>query len=165
MLHMKLLFCCLIASPLVSAVAAEEKKETSSMNDSKKEVAVIKTTEGEMVVRILARCRPEDGREFQETGELRFLRRHRISSHHQGFHDPGRRSVYQGSGEIEPYGRADPAIKIKAEFNDRPHERGVLLMARFRDPDSAGSQFFICLAPRNASRSSIHGVRQIDQRR
>ncbi|HTL58630.1 MAG TPA: peptidylprolyl isomerase, partial [Candidatus Limnocylindrales bacterium] len=38
---------------------------------------------------------------------------------------------------------------IKAEFNDRRHERGVLSMARSSDPDSAGSQFFICLA--NAS--------------
>ncbi len=32
-----------------------------------------------------------------------------------------------------------------AEFNDRPHLRGVLSMARSVDPNSAGSQFFICL--------------------
>ncbi|PYJ29844.1 MAG: peptidylprolyl isomerase, partial [Verrucomicrobia bacterium] len=36
---------------------------------------------------------------------------------------------------------------IKAEFNDHPHERGVISMAREPDPDSAGSQFFICLGP------------------
>jgi peptidyl-prolyl cis-trans isomerase B (cyclophilin B) len=45
------------------------------------------------------------------------------------------------------YGTGDPGYKIKAEFNDHPHERGVLSMARSSDPDSAGSQFFICLAP------------------
>src|SRR5216117_1500705 len=45
------------------------------------------------------------------------------------------------------YGQGDPGYKIKAEFNDHPHERGVLSMARASDPDSAGSQFFICLAP------------------
>jgi peptidyl-prolyl cis-trans isomerase B (cyclophilin B) len=35
---------------------------------------------------------------------------------------------------------------VNAEFNDRKHVRGVLSMARSRDPNSAGSQFFICLA-------------------
>jgi peptidyl-prolyl cis-trans isomerase B (cyclophilin B) len=44
------------------------------------------------------------------------------------------------------YGMGDPGYKIKAEFNDRKHEKGVLSMARSSDPDSAGSQFFICLA-------------------
>jgi peptidyl-prolyl cis-trans isomerase B (cyclophilin B) len=44
------------------------------------------------------------------------------------------------------WGTGDPGYKIKAEFNDRPHVRGVLSMARSADPDSAGSQFFICLA-------------------
>jgi len=35
---------------------------------------------------------------------------------------------------------------LKAEFNARPHRRGTLAMARASDPDSAGSQFYICLA-------------------
>ena len=42
------------------------------------------------------------------------------------------------------WGTGDPGYKIKAEFNDRKHVRGVLSMARSADPDSAGSQFFIC---------------------
>ena len=42
-----------------------------------------------------------------------------------------------------PAGRA---ISIKAEFNKRKHERGVIAMARTRIPDSAGSQFYITLA-------------------
>jgi peptidylprolyl isomerase len=36
---------------------------------------------------------------------------------------------------------------IKAEFNAEPHVRGTVSMARAQDPDSADSQFFICLAP------------------
>jgi len=36
--------------------------------------------------------------------------------------------------------------KLKAEFNDEPHVRGTVSMARARDPDSADSQFFICFA-------------------
>ena len=33
---------------------------------------------------------------------------------------------------------------LKSEFNDVPHERGTLSMARSADPNSANSQFFIC---------------------
>ena len=36
-----------------------------------------------------------------------------------------------------------PGYTIKAEFNDTPHKRGVLSMARAKNPDSAGSQFYI----------------------
>jgi peptidyl-prolyl cis-trans isomerase B (cyclophilin B) len=39
-----------------------------------------------------------------------------------------------------------PGHRVKAEFNSQPHKRGVLSMARANDPDSAGSQFFICVA-------------------
>jgi len=41
-------------------------------------------------------------------------------------------------------GTGGPGYQIKAEFNNRSHVRGVLSMARSADPDSAGSQFFIC---------------------
>jgi len=40
-----------------------------------------------------------------------------------------------------------PGYKVKAEFNDRKHVHGTLAMARSSDPDSAGSQFYICFAP------------------
>ncbi|WP_141736309.1 peptidylprolyl isomerase [Oligoflexus tunisiensis] len=42
-------------------------------------------------------------------------------------------------------GIGGPGYTIPAEFNNRPHEPGVLSMARTNDPNSAGSQFFICL--------------------
>jgi len=44
----------------------------------------------------------------------------------------------------EGSGMGGPGYKIKAEFNDTKHVRGVLSMARSSDPNSAGSQFFIC---------------------
>jgi peptidyl-prolyl cis-trans isomerase B (cyclophilin B) len=39
-----------------------------------------------------------------------------------------------------------PGHTIKAEFNSKPHKRGILSAARSANPDSAGSQFFICVA-------------------
>ena len=44
-------------------------------------------------------------------------------------------------------GTGGPGYAVKAEFNARPHLSGTLAMARSSDPDSAGSQFYICLAP------------------
>ena len=41
-------------------------------------------------------------------------------------------------------GTGGPGYMVKGEFNNRPHVKGVLSMARASDPDSAGSQFFIC---------------------
>ncbi len=42
-------------------------------------------------------------------------------------------------------GMGGPGYKVDAEFNDTPHVEGVLSMARSSDPNSAGSQFFVCL--------------------
>src|SRR6185295_16368968 len=47
------------------------------------------------------------------------------------------------------HGMGGPDHRVKAEFNSRPHKRGTLSMARANDPDSAGSQFFICVADSN----------------
>jgi len=44
------------------------------------------------------------------------------------------------------HGQGGPGYTIKAEFSDKPHKRGTLSMARAGHPDSAGSQFFICVA-------------------
>lgn len=42
-------------------------------------------------------------------------------------------------------GTGGPGYQIKAEFNQRRHRKGTLSMARAQDPNSAGSQFFVCL--------------------
>lgn len=42
-------------------------------------------------------------------------------------------------------GTGGPGYNVDAEFNDYPHTLGVLSMARAQDPNSAGSQFFLCL--------------------
>ena len=47
------------------------------------------------------------------------------------------------SDDRSSHGMGGPGHTIKAEFNDEPHVRGVVSMARSEDPDSAGSQFFV----------------------
>jgi peptidyl-prolyl cis-trans isomerase B (cyclophilin B) len=55
-------------------------------------------------------------------------------------------STKDAKGPRDRHGTGGPGYTIKAEFNDTPHKRGVLSMARSNDPHSAGSQFFICVA-------------------
>jgi peptidyl-prolyl cis-trans isomerase B (cyclophilin B) len=50
------------------------------------------------------------------------------------------------SHEKARHGTGGPGYCLKAEFNSKPHKRGILSMARSSHPDSAGSQFFICVS-------------------
>jgi len=143
---MKALVCCLIASILAAAAVAEEKKETSPMTTSN-EVAVIKTSEGEMVVQFWTDAAPNTIENFKKLARQGFYNGtifHRII---KGFMIQGGDPNSKDPAKEDSYGQGGPDYKIKAEFNDHPHDPGVISMARSADPDSAGSQFFICLAP------------------
>jgi peptidyl-prolyl cis-trans isomerase B (cyclophilin B) len=143
---MKLLFCCLIASTLVAAAVAEEKKQASPMSTSN-EVAVIKTNEGEMVVQFWTDAAPSTIENFKKLARQGFYDGtifHRIV---KGFMIQGGDPNSKDPAKESTYGQGGPGYEIKAEFNNHSHNRGVISMARGPDPDSAGSQFFICLAP------------------
>jgi len=139
-----------VALLLSSALfAAEENKENPPMNASN-EVAVIKTSEGDMVVQFWNDAAPNTIENFKKLARSGFYDGtifHRIV---KGFMIQGGDPNSKDPGKESSYGEGGPGYKIKAEFNDRSHERGVISMARSSDPDSAGSQFFICLgsAPR-----------------
>jgi len=144
---MKSILINLLAAVLaVASVNAEEQKPMNSA----KEVAVIKTSEGEMVAEFWPEVAPNTVENFKKLARSGFYDGtafHRIV---KGFMIQGGDPLTKDPAQESRYGTGDPGYKIKAEFNDRSHERGVLSMARSSDPDSAGSQFFICLA--NVSR-------------
>ncbi len=144
---MKSILINLLAAVLaVASVNAEEQKPMNSAN----EVAVIKTSEGEMVAEFWPDVAPNTVENFKKLARSGFYDGtafHRIV---KSFMIQGGDPLTKDPAKESRYGTGDPGYKIKAEFNDRSHERGVLSMARSSDPDSAGSQFFICLA--NVSR-------------
>jgi peptidyl-prolyl cis-trans isomerase B (cyclophilin B) len=124
--------------------SAEEKKE-APMNASN-EVAVIKTSEGEMVAEFWNDAAPNTIANFKKLARSGFFDGttfHRIV---KGFMIQGGDPNTKDPAKESRYGEGGPGYEIKAEFNDHPHDRGVLSMARGPSPDSAGSQFFICLA-------------------
>jgi peptidyl-prolyl cis-trans isomerase B (cyclophilin B) len=138
------LFCFLIGCALVIANILAE--ENSSMNPSN-EVAVIKTSEGEMVVHFWSDAAPNTIENFKKLARAGFYDGtifHRII---KGFMIQGGDPSSKDAAKENHYGEGGPGYQIKAEFNQHKHERGVISMARGPDPDSAGSQFFICLAP------------------
>lgn len=125
---------------------------TTPTNESSKivsantnEVAVIKTSAGEMVVEFWTDVAPKTVENFKKLSRDGFYDGtafHRII---KGFMIQGGDPLTKDASKEEFWGTGDPGYKLKAEFNDRSHQRGVLSMARSQDPDSAGSQFFICL--------------------
>ncbi|MGV3773836.1 MAG: peptidylprolyl isomerase [Verrucomicrobiales bacterium] len=115
------------------------------MSNTNEEVAVIKTSQGEMVVKFWPDVAPNTVENFKKLARQGFYDGtafHRIV---KGFMIQGGDPNTKDLAKEHTYGTGGPGYKVKAEFNAKPHVRGVLSMARSQDPNSAGSQFFICL--------------------
>jgi len=99
----------------------------------------IETKNGDMIIELYPDSAPNTVANFKALAGKGFydgLKFHRVIA---GF-------MAQG-GDPDGTGMGGPGYKVKAEFNDRKHVHGTVAMARSQDPDSAGSQFYICFAP------------------
>jgi peptidyl-prolyl cis-trans isomerase B (cyclophilin B) len=108
------------------------------------ETAVIETSEGDMVLELWADVAPGHVENFKKLAQQGFYDGtcfHRVI---KGFMIQGGDPLTKDEANKSRWGTGGPGHTIKAEFNDKPHVRGVLSMARSNDPNSAGSQFFIC---------------------
>lgn len=107
------------------------------------EVAVISTNYGDMTLSFWPDVAPKTVENFKKLAREGFYDGtafHRII---KGFMiQGGCPNTKEGARGIP--GTGDPGYKLKAEFNSKPHVRGVISMARAASPDSAGCQFFIC---------------------
>jgi peptidyl-prolyl cis-trans isomerase B (cyclophilin B) len=127
-----------------AGAAASEAPETDASRAAE-EVAVIGTSAGELAVEFWPDIAPGTVANFQKLARAGFFDGtcfHRVVA---GFMIQGGDPLTREPKHERLWGTGDPGYSIPAEFNDRPHVRGVLSMARSEDPDSAGSQFFICL--------------------
>lgn len=118
---------------------------TSSVRVQGDEVAVIQTAKGEILIRFFPADAPNHVASFIELAESGFYDGTTFHRVEPGFVVQGG-DPYSKTGE-GPVGTGGPGWRLKAEFNRRPHLEGTVAMARTQDPDSAGSQFYICLAP------------------
>ena len=112
-------------------------------SNASNEVAVLKTSYGEMTIAFWPDVAPKTVENFKKLAREGFY-------DGTAFHRIIKGFMVQGGcpntkqGESGMPGTGGPGYKIKAEFNPKSHVRGVISMARSAHPDSAGSQFFIC---------------------
>jgi peptidyl-prolyl cis-trans isomerase B (cyclophilin B) len=130
-------FCvCIYAA----AVSAEMKSITVTKEDLKKMAAtsvVIETKFGNMTLKFFPDVAPGHVKNFLDLAKSGFYDKTTFHRVIPGF-------MIQG-GDPSGNGTGGPGYTIKAEFNEKPHKRGIVSMARTNDPNSAGSQFFICV--------------------
>ena len=142
------LICALGLFAAVGASQAEETKTNTSTAapamSTPNEVAVIKTTEGDMVVEFWTDAAPKTIENFKTLIKKGFYDGTAFHRVIKGFMIQGGDPLTKDASKEDAWGTGGPGYQIKAEFNDHPHKRGVLSMARSNNPDSAGSQFFIC---------------------
>ena len=108
------------------------------------ELAVISTTEGDMVVEFWPDVAPGHVENFKKLAQKGFYDGTAFHRVIKGFMIQGGDPLTKDASKERAWGTGGPGHTIKAEFNGKAHTRGVLSMARSNDPDSAGSQFFIC---------------------
>jgi peptidyl-prolyl cis-trans isomerase B (cyclophilin B) len=131
-----------------SAMAAERKKYTEppkmTIDKNKTYVATLETNKGKIVCELYPKEAPITVNSFvflSKEGFYDGLTFHRVEDW-----------VIQG-GDPEGNGQGGPGYQLKNEAasNTHKHQAGTLAMARSRDPDSAGSQFYILTGRRDAS--------------
>jgi peptidyl-prolyl cis-trans isomerase B (cyclophilin B) len=119
-----------------------KKEEIKKMAETR---AVIETKFGNMEIRFFPDAAPNHVNNFIELAKKGFYDGTTFHRVIPGFMiqggDPNSKDP-----DKSKHGMGGPGYTVKAEFNEKPHKRGILSMARAAHPDSAGSQFFICVA-------------------
>src|SRR5271155_1836483 len=129
------LLMSVIVAGAVTAWADDAK--TNAPAASGKEVAVMDTTDGQMVIEFWEDAAPKTIANFKKLASSGFYNGtafHRIM---KDFMIQGGDPLTKDAGNKDAFGTGGPGYTIEAEFNDHSHQRGVLSMARTRDPNSA----------------------------
>jgi len=136
----------------------EKVKAATLVEVAEDEVAVIETDLGRIVLEFYPKAAPQHCSNFKRlanTGFYNGVKFHRVVP---GFVIQGG-DILTRDANPQNDGTGDPGYTIRAEFNNTPHDRGILSMARRGDPNSAGSQFFICVgaAPQLNGQYTVFG--------
>jgi len=144
-----LLLAC--GMPLAAAQATKGKgKGTKVPRDYANTIATLQTDMGDIQIKFLYDKAPKHVENFIDLAAKGFYDGtlfHRVIP---GFMiQGGDPNTKKPEDAAHPYGTGGSDTKLKAEFNDTPHKRGIVSMARSSDPNSASSQFFIVVKDSN----------------
>ena len=126
-----------------ATATAADKAPAAQPSVEKGPKVIIKTKLGEIEIKLFPDKAPKHVENFIKLAKSGFYNGtifHRVIP---GFMIQGGDPNTKDLNKKELYGMGGPGHSVKAEFNDVPHKRGIVSMARSNDPDSAGSQFFI----------------------
>jgi peptidyl-prolyl cis-trans isomerase B (cyclophilin B) len=133
------------------AIAFTAYAETKNKNFKKEEIkkmsettAVIETKFGNMEIKFFPDVAPNHVNNFIELAKKGFYNGTTFHRVIPGFMIQGGDPNSKDSDKSK-HGMGGPGYTVKAEFNNKQHKKGILSMARAAHPDSAGSQFFICV--------------------
>ena len=128
---------------------AADKPPAGKVEGVKGPKATLKTKFGDMDIVFFSEKAPKHVENFIALAKSGFYNGtifHRVIP---GFMIQGGDPNTRDPNKPETYGQGGPSHRLNAEFNDIPHRRGILSMARTNDPNSAGSQFFIVVKDSN----------------
>jgi len=140
-------FLCALGLCAAAATRAEDAKTNAPAVAPAKaaaEAAIIKTSEGTMVVEFYPEVAPNHVANFKKLARQGFYDGQCFHRVIRGFMIQGGDPNTKDESKKDLWGQGGPGYTINAEFNSKHHARGILSMARTPDPNSAGSQFFIC---------------------
>ena len=147
----KLLVSLVVAAAILGIIPAyaQEASKASTTQDIRKisaSTAIIETKFGNITLKFFPDVAPGHVKNFIDLAKKGVYNQtvfHRVIP---GFMIQGGDPVTKDPKRRAASGTGGPGYTIPAEFSDKPHKRGTLSMARSASPDSAGSQFFICVA-------------------
>jgi peptidyl-prolyl cis-trans isomerase B (cyclophilin B) len=148
MKYSKIFFAALVLLLFAVSAHAEVKHRKFTQEEIKKMAetkAVIETKFGNIELKFFPDVAPNHVDNFIQLAKKGFYNGTTFHRVIPGFMIQGGDSNSKDADKSK-HGMGDPGYKLKAEFNDRSHKKGILSMARSGHPDSAGSQFFICVA-------------------
>jgi len=143
-----LVFCiCIAAAHAQMGIAPLKTYDITKEEQARlsKTTVVVETKFGPITLKFFPDVAPQHVKNFVELAKKGIYDNtvfHRVA---QGFMIQGGDPTSKDPARERAYGTGGPGYTIKAEFNTRPHKRGTLSMARTNLPDTAGSQFFICV--------------------
>jgi len=109
------------------------------------EIIVMETTRGTLTLKLFPQLAPNHCNNFKKLANSGFYDGTRFHRVIPGFMIQGGDILSRDSDRTND-GTGGPGWTVDAEFNETQHKRGILSMARSSDPNSAGSQFFICVS-------------------
>ena len=109
------------------------------------EIVIMETTRGTLVLKLFPQLAPNHCNNFKKLANSGFYDGTRFHRVLPNFMIQGGDILSRDSDRSND-GTGGPGWTVDAEFNETQHKRGILSMARSSDPNSAGSQFFICSA-------------------